>query len=152
MVVAPGEQRLARRRAQRRGMEAAVLEPALRQPLGCRRVDGAAEGARGGKACVVDEDDQNIGRALWRTQRLDRRELGIWVLCVIGRDADVLPVRNGQNLALQVFSHECAPDKRNGRPSTRAIGPCVGVTTTRLWRARFGLAARFPARRLLHYG
>lgn len=47
MVVAPRQERLARRGAERGGVKARVLEAARRQPLGVRRLAGAAEGAGG---------------------------------------------------------------------------------------------------------
>ena len=100
VVVAAGEQRLARRRAQRRGVEAVELEAALGEPLGGRRVDRAAEGARRGEADVVEQHDQHVGRALRRPQRLDRRELGVRILGVVGRQSDVLRVGDGKNRSL----------------------------------------------------
>ena len=68
VVVAPGQQRLPRRRAQRRRVEAVELEAVLGQALGSRRVNRTAEGARRGKADVVEEHDEDIGRALRRPQ------------------------------------------------------------------------------------
>ena len=77
MMVAPGEQRLPRRRAQRRGVEARVLQPALRQLLEVRRLARAAEGAGGAVADVVDENHQHVGRALRWPQVPDRRKLRV---------------------------------------------------------------------------
>ena len=91
VVVAPGQQRLARRRAERGGMEAGVLQPARCELLRGRRLAGAAEGAGRAEAGVVDEDDQHIGRTLGRAQLLDRRELAVRVLRVIGDERGVAP-------------------------------------------------------------
>ena len=102
VVVAPGQQRLARRRAQRGGVEAVVLQPVRRQPLGGRRVARAAEGGRGAEAHVVDQDDQHVGRALGRAQRLDRRILRIRVLGVVGRQPDMRDVGDGEDLPLDL--------------------------------------------------
>ncbi len=67
VVVAAGHQRLPGGRAQGRGVEAVVLEPLGRQALGRRHVHGSAEGRRGAKAAVVDEDDEHVGRARGRS-------------------------------------------------------------------------------------
>ena len=63
VVVAAGEQRRAGRRAQRRGVEAVVLQPAGGEALEVRRVARAAERAGGAEADVVDQDDQDVRRA-----------------------------------------------------------------------------------------
>ena len=97
MMVAAREQRLARRRAQRGRVKAVELEPVGRQFLGVRRRDRAAECARGAEPAVVDQDDEHIGRALGRPQRLDRRELGVRVLGVIRGHAHMLRIRDRKN-------------------------------------------------------
>ena len=94
MVVASGQQRLARRRAQRGGVEAVVLQAARRQLLRVRRLAGAAEGARRAEAGVVDQDDQDVRRALGRAQLLDRRVLRLRILRVIGDQAAPRRVRH----------------------------------------------------------
>ena len=104
VVVAAGEQRLAGRRAQRRGVEAVELEAALGEALGGRRVDRAAEGARRGEADVVEEHDQHVGRALGRPQRLDRRELRVRILGVVRGHADVLRIRDRKNRSLNLVA------------------------------------------------
>ena len=83
VMVAPGQERLARRRAEGGGVEAVVLQAARCQLLRGRRLAGAAEGARGAEPGVVDQDDQDVGRALGRAQLLDGRELGVRVLRVV---------------------------------------------------------------------
>ena len=102
MVIAPGQQRLARRRAERGRVEAVELEAVPGQPLGGRRWDRAAEGARRAKPAVVDQDDQHVGRALGRPQRLDRRELRVRVLRVVGGQAHVLAIGDRQDASLNL--------------------------------------------------
>ena len=62
VVVASGEQRLPRRRAQRRGVEARVLQPALGEFLEVRGLARTTEHAGGAVADVVDEDHQHVRR------------------------------------------------------------------------------------------
>ena len=61
VVVAPGQQRLARRRAQRRGVEAVVAQPVRGQALEGRRLARAAEGRRGAEARVVESTTSTLG-------------------------------------------------------------------------------------------
>ena len=96
VMVAPGEQRLPRRRAQRRGVEARVPQPALRELLEVRGLARAAEDAGRAVADVVDEDHQHVGRALRRPQVPDRRKLRVRVLGVVGDQTLVLDVGNRQ--------------------------------------------------------
>ena len=63
MVVAPGQQRLAGRRAEGGGVEAVVFQAVRGQLLRGRRLAGAAEGARRAKPCIVKQDEQDIRRA-----------------------------------------------------------------------------------------
>ncbi len=67
MVVAPGQHRLTGRRAEGGGVEAIVLQPVRGELLRVRRLAGAAEGARGAKPRIVEQDEQDIRRALWGT-------------------------------------------------------------------------------------
>ena len=99
VVVPPGQQRLARRRAQRGRVEAVVLEAVRGEPLRDRRVDGASEGARRGEADVVEQHDEDVRRTLGRAQRLDRRERGRRVLRVVRGQPDRRPVGNRQDVA-----------------------------------------------------
>ena len=97
VMVAPGEQRLPRRGAERGGVEAGVLQALVRHPLQSGHVDRTAEGARGAEAHVVDQDDDDVGCALGRAQRLGRRRLHI--LAVQRRGVRLLYVGDGQDLA-----------------------------------------------------
>ncbi len=65
VVVAPAQQGSPRRRAQRRRVEAVVLQAVPGQPLSRRRRARPAERARGGEADVVEQDDKHVGRARW---------------------------------------------------------------------------------------
>ena len=66
VVVAPGDQRGARRRAQRGGIKLRVTQPVLRNAIHGRRRDDAAERAGHAEAGIVGHDQQDVGRALRR--------------------------------------------------------------------------------------
>ena len=82
VVVAAGQQRSPRRGAQRRRVEAVVLQTLPGQPLGRRRRARPTERARRGEADVVEQDDEHVRRAGRRPQRLDRRERRLRILRV----------------------------------------------------------------------
>ena len=104
-MVAPGQQRLARGRAQRRRVEAVVLEPVRREPLRGGRRARPAEGARRAEAHVVEQDHQHVRRALRRAQRLDRRERRVRVLRVVGDQSRVGLVGDRQDVSLNLVGH-----------------------------------------------
>lgn len=60
VMVAPGQQRRAGRRAHRRDMEAVVGQPILRHPSQRRGPDGAAKGIRAAEPGVIDQHDQHV--------------------------------------------------------------------------------------------
>ena len=99
VVVAAGEQRLAGRRAERSGVEAVVAQPARGQSLRGRTPDRAAERARSPEADVVEEHDEDVGRARRWEQRLDRRKGRVRVLGVVRRQPDVGLVRDRQDVS-----------------------------------------------------
>jgi hypothetical protein len=66
VVVAAGDQRRARGRAQRGGVELRVAQSRLGDAIQRRRRDDAAEGARNPVALVVGHDEKDVGRALGR--------------------------------------------------------------------------------------
>ena len=66
VVVAPGDQRGARRRAQRRRVEVGVAQAVRGDAVEVRRRDHAAEGAGDAEAGVVGHDQQHVRRALGR--------------------------------------------------------------------------------------
>ena len=61
VMVAPGDQRGARRRAQRRRMEVGVAKAVVGDAVERRRGDDAAEGARCAESDVVGRDQQDVG-------------------------------------------------------------------------------------------
>ena len=70
VMVASGDQRRARRRAERSGMKLCVAQPVLCDAIQCRRRDNAAKRARCAKSAIVRHDEQYIGRALrWHDAR-----------------------------------------------------------------------------------
>ena len=66
VVVAAGDQRRARGRAQRRRVEVRVAQAAGRDPVQCRRRDHAAERARDTVPRVVGHDEEDVRRTLGR--------------------------------------------------------------------------------------
>ena len=96
VVVAAGQQRLPRRRADGRSMETGVLQAFRRQILRVRRRARAAEGARSAKPAVVNQDNQDVGRALRRAQIRDRRCLPVRVLRVVRDELRLFGVRHRQ--------------------------------------------------------
>ena len=66
VMVAPGNQRGARRRAERGGVNVIVAQTGLRDPIHRRCRDDAAEGAGHAEARVVGDDEQDVGRTLGR--------------------------------------------------------------------------------------
>ena len=99
VMVAAGQQRRAGRRAERRGVELVVAQPALRQPLERRHVDRPAEGARLAEAHVVDQHDEHV-RAPWPAPS-PRTAAGPW-RC--GRRASVIGGSFGSGIGRTVRS------------------------------------------------
>ncbi len=112
VVVPAAQESRPRGRAQRSRVEAVVLEARRRQALGVGRIDRAAERARGAEADIIDQDDEDVGSPLRGPQRLDRRERGVRVLRVIGREPDGRDVGNRQYIALRLrpLGHGCLLD------------------------------------------
>ena len=77
MVVAAGQEGHARRRAERRRVEPVVLEPLAGQTIERRHGNGAAERARVAEPDVVDQEDDDVRRALGRLHLEPRRRLGL---------------------------------------------------------------------------
>ena len=71
VMVPPGEHRRSRWGAEGGDVEPVVLQPAVGHPGQARRLDGSSERARCSEACVVDEHEQHIRRALGRLWRSD---------------------------------------------------------------------------------
>ncbi len=70
MMVAPGEQRRARRRTHRGGVKARIAQAFGREPVDGRRPDRRAVAAEIGKSDIVEQHDENVRRALRRFWRL----------------------------------------------------------------------------------
>src|SRR5262249_4376253 len=62
MMIAPGEERRARRRAERRGVPLRIAEPAFREFLERRHVDTTAKRRPRGHAAIVIENDEDVRR------------------------------------------------------------------------------------------
>ena len=74
VMVAAGDQRRARRAAQGGGVKLRVAEATLGERFEDRCLAGAAEGARGSEADVIEEDQKDVGGAFRSLERL--REVG----------------------------------------------------------------------------
>ena len=98
VVVAARQQRSPRRRAQRRRVEAVVLQAVPCQPLGRRCRARPAERTRSGEADVVEQDDEHVRRAGRWPQRLDRWERRLRILRVQRELPLVRPVRDRQDV------------------------------------------------------
>ena len=100
VMVAPGDQRGARRRAQRGGEDAVVAQALVGDAVHRRRRDDAAEGAGHAKAGVVGDDQQHVRRALRRHDA--RRPPGLGLQRVILDHAAELGIGRRQLLAAMV--------------------------------------------------
>ena len=85
-------------------MEAGVFQPGGGQPLGRGGVDRTAEGAGGAEADIVEQDDQDVGGTGGWPQRLDRRKPGGGILGIVGRQPNLRPIRDRQDLTRKVVS------------------------------------------------
>ena len=77
VMVAAGDQRCPRGRAQRRGVELRVAQSRVGDAIQRRRRDDAAEGARNAVALVVGHDEEHVGRAFGRHDPRRPPRLGI---------------------------------------------------------------------------
>ena len=66
VMVAPGDQRGARRRAERGGVDVVVAQAVFREAIHRRRRDDAAERAGYAKAGVIRHDEENVGSLFGR--------------------------------------------------------------------------------------
>jgi hypothetical protein len=118
VVVASGQQRLARRRAQGGRVEAIVLQSPRGQLFQGWHVTRAAEGAGRAEAGVIDQDDEDVRRTGGRTKLRDGRVLRLRILGVVGDLARPKRVRQGQVGAL--LQARCA----GGRSAARRLCRC----------------------------
>jgi hypothetical protein len=72
MVVAAVDQRGAGRAAKGGRVEMIVAQAFRRQPVHGRRGNAAAKRAELAEAAIVDQDEQDVRRALWRADRLGK--------------------------------------------------------------------------------
>ena len=118
VVVATAQQRRAGRGAQGRRVEAVELQPAGRETLRVGRRARSAERARRAEPRVVDEHDEDVGRACRRPQLLDGRERGVRVLRVVGDQPRRRDVGHREDVAAG-RSHVCSSHVRSIRLARR---------------------------------
>ena len=99
MMVAAGEQRLSARRAESADVESVVGETTGGQAVGGRGRARTPERVHRREACVVQQDQEHVGCALWRPQWLDRRELRTGVLGVVHDRPRECAIRDWQDCA-----------------------------------------------------
>src|SRR5262249_62291562 len=75
-MVASCQDARARRRTERRRMHVGVTQPVLRQPAEVRRIDRRSITTELSEASVVQDNEERIGRAIFRPQRRAPRRLG----------------------------------------------------------------------------
>ena len=83
-------------------MEAVVFKAIGGKLLEVGGVTWPTKGTGRTETHVVNQDDQHIGRTRWRAQIADRRIGRIWVFGVVGGQADVGLIGDGQNGALDL--------------------------------------------------
>ena len=116
MMVASGNQRRPRRRAECRGVELRVAQPHLRDAIQRRCRNDAAERAGNAVAGIVGHDQQDVGRALGRHDL--RRPIGLGVL---GAEIDLAAERRRR-------IGKIAPvDRRRGVRGAGCAGNLLGV-------------------------
>ncbi len=120
MMVSTAEQRGPRRRAKRRSVELVVAQAGVGQALHRRHVDGPAEGARLAEPHVVDQHDEDVGRA---GRRLD---LESWRRCGIAS----IEHRARRGLRLRDRQHRAVGRQHH----LRGRGPLGSHGRRRQWR------------------
>src|SRR5579872_3653371 len=97
VMIASGKHCLSRGRAQSCSVKAVEFEAARGQKLSVWCVTRAAEGAGGTKAGVVNQDEENIGRALRRAQLGDCGVLVFWILGIVQHQTGARWIGYGKN-------------------------------------------------------
>ena len=115
VMVAPGDERSTRRRAQRRGEHAVVTQTLVCDAVHGRRRDHPAESARHAEAGIIRDDEQHVGCALRRHH--PRRPPGLRFQGVILDHAAELRLGRGQLLAA---------DRGGGAGRTQLTGNLLG--------------------------
>ena len=132
VVVAPAQQRRARRRAQRRRVKARELQPVGGQALRRRRLARPAERARRAEPGIVEQHDQDVRRTRRRPQRLDRRELRGRILRVLVDRPRIRTISDRKPLtvdARDLRHSDSSRGKRGGatkRPTFTPVSPRAG--------------------------
>ena len=90
MVIAPGQQGLSGWRTKGGGVKTIVFQTDRRQFFRARRLAGPAERARRAEPGVVNQDDQDVGRALRRTELLNGREFAVRIFRIVSNQAGSL--------------------------------------------------------------
>jgi hypothetical protein len=102
VMVAPRQQRLPRRRAQSRRVEAVEPQTVAGEPLRGRCLAWASERARRPEADVVEQHHEDVRRSRRRAQRLDRRKHRRRILRVERQVPFEVPIRNRQRAAVEI--------------------------------------------------
>ena len=124
VVVAPGQQRLPSGRAERGRVKAVVAQAVRGESLEVGRVAWPAECARRAEARIVEQDDEHIGCAGRRAQRLDGRELHLGVFGVVLDESGAAAAGNGQHRAQMLVGtvcHDHAPCTRPDRSTCQVL-------------------------------
>ncbi len=121
MVVPPGQQRRARRRAERGDMAPVVTQPSVGNAGEVRRLDRSAERARVPESGIVDEDQQDVRRTLrWRRMS---DEVPIGLRSVEGPFDDSIECLSAyRELAAVDFAH------RHVLPRSPAESSCTAIS------------------------
>ncbi len=152
VVVAPGDQRGAGRRAERGGVEVGVAQAVLRQLVHRRGRDHAAEGARRAEALVVGHDQEHVRRAFGRhhLRRPPRRRLRGLLLDhaaeLGGRRGERRSAERGRRVGRARRAGDLLPQGGRGRDEERRGGRHDDIVAP---RARPGLSVHeaSPSRR-----
>src|SRR5258705_9891101 len=114
MVVASGEERRPRRRAEGSGMETVIPQAICRHTFCSWGSAGTTEYTRCSKTHIVEQDNENIRCASRWTQLRNRRKLGLRIFRIIGSEANRPAVRNWQYFALDgIVRGHCVPFYRH---------------------------------------
>ena len=79
VMIPPGQHACPRRRAKRRCVHVVIDEAVRRERVEVRRVDRAAVATELAKPCVVQDEEQHVGRALFGAEGFRPRGLGLIV-------------------------------------------------------------------------
>ncbi len=146
VMVAAGDQRCARRRAERRREHAIVSQSFFREPVHCRRRDDAAECARHAEPCVIGDDEKNV----WRIgrRRYARRPPGLGLQRLILDDPTELGSGRGKLRAADGCARRCRA-RRAGHDLSVCSAGCENPTSGQQDQCADGVTGCFSP---LHVG